>query len=447
MLKIYDKLNLSCKIYDTIVYYMKSFILNIVFSISKYRDPVIISIFLLSISSAIPFLLLLSTLNVCLTEIGMKKSHIGLLSWITFPYAIKFILAPFFDKFSLPILSRGFGRMNSWMILIQILLMISIFIFAHILLANNFHLIMIFGFIVGLLSACQDILIEGFRIVNLDKKDQGIGVSAAVIGYRVGMLISGAGGVFLSDYLPWNVVYVCLSMCILIGLFTAIVSSRGCDETINITTKESLSDTYKSLVSIIDWKSGYIIFMFILFFKTGDTIMHSMSIPFLLEIGFSKVDISTIVNSFGILAMAVGVIVGGFLILQYSLQWNLVLCLVLQFLSCLLFALQAYCGCFKSLLWFTMGFENLVTGISQTMLITYLTSLCSSKYPMSQFALLASFSSLCRVILTNISGMWAEVISWEMFYLSFSLVCLLAIYLIKFHSKGLRLEQCNSNIQ
>lgn len=143
-----------------------------------------------------------STLGLWLAEEGVHKAAIGIFSLIGLPYIGKFLWAPLFDHKSLPILTRWLGRRRSFMMASQVLLALSLFLLGFINPREQILETAALALFIAFFSACQDIAIDAFRVEILDEKSYGVGAAAVVSGYRLGMLVAGAGALYLVSTLP-----------------------------------------------------------------------------------------------------------------------------------------------------------------------------------------------------------------------------------------------------
>ena len=384
--------------------------------------PKILIIFLLGVSSGIPFLLLLSTLSVWLLEVGFSKTSIGLMAWVTLPYTLKFLWASFFDTYRLPIVSDILGHKKSWLIFAQILLIISVFGLANSSPIDSFSAVVFWAFSIGFFSSCQDILIEGYRIDSMTVKKAPFGASASVVGYRVGMLIASAGSLYLSSIFSWKLVYIFMGILLGVG----VLASLWADEPEIYDHKFSLIAPNKdktlfmvfilSVKSMLSRSDFLLIFIFILSFKSVDTILNTMNMPFLIELGFSKIEIAHVAKTFGIFTMIVGGLFGGILLNKHNLSTIILSCILLQITSILLFIFQGISGNDINILFVTMGVENFTSGMSQVILIYYLTLICKGTISGLLFALMTSVSSFDRVLVSMVAGWLADNLSWVSFF-------------------------------
>lgn len=399
-------------------------------------QPQFAAIFLLGFSSGLPFLLILSTLSVWLTEVGISKTQIGILAWVTVPYTVKFLWAPFIDSFKLPILYQLLGQRRSWLLLAQIMLLLSILALAAANPSTNIFYTALSALLVGFFSAIQDIVVEAYRIETCSDQRCGVGASFSVLGYRCGMLCSGAGAIYASAlFNSWSVAYNIIAVLVLVGIATTLLIKEPVAQvkryhpsaTVQTWLHNVLISPLKSFVLQREW---WIIIPFIMFYKIADTILNVMSMPFLLEIGFNKIEIAHAAKSFGIMAMIIGGMAGGILLARATLRAILMLSLWLQLLASSLFVMQAVLGDDLAILFVTMGIENFSCGLAQVALITYLSKLCSQPHTAVHYAILSSFASLVRVNFSMLSGWVADHLAWEHFYSLVGLSCLPGLAII-----------------
>lgn len=387
----------------------------------------IITVFFLSIASGLPFLLIVSTLGAWLFKHGISKTDIGILAWVSVPYVFKFIWAPFLDQYQLPILSRYLGHRRAWLLLSQVFLVISIICLA---LTDTTNLIMfgLWAAIVGFCSANQDINIEAYRLEILPKKEIDYGSSASVLGYRVGMLISGAGALYLSHFFSWSTVYLIMSGIVATGCIVTLCAPSP--ERVNAQRCFSLNKIVAPAYSLVKHTDVLLIILFIIFFKFSDTALNSMSLPFLFEIGFSELDIANVAKTFGISAMILGSVLGGWSLIKNGLKKSLYICIVCQLFASALLVLQSIVGNSLNLLFVSMFFENIATGIAQVTLISYLSSFCRHPYFGTHYAILSSFSSLIRIIFSTLAGWLADKFYWPEFYSIVFFSCIPTLFIL-----------------
>ncbi len=400
--------------------------------VTAYRDPRILSIFLLGFSSGLPFLLTLGTLHAWLTEAGVSKTTIGIFALATAPYAFKFLWAPIIDHVALPYLSARLGQRRSWMLVSQIALIGSLVALGTTDPALHIGSTAFYTFLVAMCAATQDNVVEAYRVEALSEGETGIGASASVFGFRLGMWVSGGVALYLAAVFNWFTVYTMMAGCVSIGIMATLAAPElPLSRTTNFKTGSNIlknqsllgqikykfhRDLWPSLSSFFQRRDLLVIIAFIIFYKVGDSVLNQMSIRFLLEIGFTTIEIAHVAKSFGIFAMIVGGVISGILLMRMNIAINLVLCCILMVISCIMFMVQAYFGHALGLLILTMGLENLACGMGATTLIAYFSGLCQLPNTATHFAILSSCSSLARVMLSILAGWLADQMDWVSFY-------------------------------
>ncbi len=388
----------------------------------KLKKPIknLSFIFFLGISSGLPLALVLSTLKALLLDKGFDLKTIGFFSLVSIPYSLKIFFAPFIDSYGVPVLTKIFGQRKSWIILSQIFLVIFISLLGISGIANNLTAIATFSFLLAFASASQDIVIDGYRIELIKKENQGLAASFYVYGYRIGMLISGALALVLAEIFGWNCVYFIMAAIMIAAIFVTFFA----DETRKNwqQKKYNLKEWFEVAVispfaDFIKHKKWYIILAFIVCFKLGDSFAGNLTLPFLIDIGFSKIEIAKIVKTFGLFATLFGVFIGGILAKKFGIMKSLWIAGSVQMLSNLAFSYLAKIGYNNDILYFVVFVENFSGGIGDSVFVAYLSSLCNISFSATQYALLISFASIARSFLSASAGVFAAVLGWYEFFI------------------------------
>lgn len=393
-----------------------------------------LSIFFLGISSGLPISLILSTLKASLVESGFDIKTVGFFALVSIPYSAKIFLAPIIDSYKIPFLTKKLGHRRSWIVLSQILLAIFIFFLGASTIFNNLLLIASFAFLTAISSASQDIVIDGYRIELFNETDQGLASGFYIYGYRIGMLVSGAGALALASILQWNVVYYLMALM----MFFAIIITLLIDET-RLKYKKTYQDFaswFKKfvIVPLLDIlqrrKNAYIILFFIFSFKLADAFAGNLILPFLLDVGYTKINIATVVKTFGLFAILFGVLCGGILVKKLKIFRALWIAVIVQMLSNLAFCYLAISEINIIALYFVIFVENFSGGIGDAVFVAYLSSLCNKRYAATQYALLFSFSSLARSFFSSTAGVYAQNFGWFNFFIFSSTLAIPAIIIL-----------------
>ena len=219
---------------------------------------------MLGFSSGLPILLVFSTLSVWLTKAGIERSTVTLFSWAGFAYAFKFLWSPLVDKVNIPFFS-SMGHRRSWLLLTQLLIIFSLILTSINDPQNNIYITAVCITLVAFFSATQDIIIDAYRIESVEQNLQGSLSSTYIAGYRIGMLVGGAGSLWLAslwgadiyEHNVWKKVYLTMSLLMLIGIFANLVSHEPNQKRI-FSNKTNLH--FKFFVNIL---ISVIIFIFI----------------------------------------------------------------------------------------------------------------------------------------------------------------------------------------
>jgi len=398
-----------------------------------YARPRILAFLFLGFSSGLPLALTAGTLSIWLTEAGMSLTAVGLFAAVGTPYSLKFFWSPIIDRAPFPVLTRLLGRRRGWMVATQAALMASLLALGGSDPRRRPATTAVLALLVAFCSASQDIVIDAYRIERLPERELGAGAAMQVFGYRVGMLVSGAGALLLASYASWPAVYATMAGLIVVGAAAALLSpeplsavvagrsgrpeegrSKGGLDGAGRWLTEAVVHPFAEFMGRPGWVT---ILLFVMFFKFGDTLAATMTSPFLLQIGFSKIEIAEIAKVYGFGATMIGLALGGALINGTGLVRSLWITGILQLVSNLMFAVQAAAGHDLGLLALTVGFENLAGGMGTAAFVAYLSSLCNVAYTATQYALLTSFMAVARTWLSSPGGWMAEKLAWIGFFL------------------------------
>ena len=412
-------------------------IYNMINNISSYLEKKMLITLSMGFVSGVPLLLTITLLQAWLTDEGISKSTIGLFALVGLPYSLKFIWAPIFDYFTISKL----GRRRGWLLVTQILLIISIIALGMGNPALNAWNVALLATLVAISSASQDIVIDAYRRESLTDEEQTIGASAYVLGYRIGALAAGAGGLILADYMSYQMVYAIMSMIMLYGVFITIIAdepkqnnapSNFTESVIGpfteffgryVSTNRKTYDRFKYLTPIL-------ILSFILLYKIGDTMAHSLSTNFYLETGFTKTEIGSVVKFFGLFATLIGAFIGGLLSLKIGLYRSLIIFGIFQAIATLGFAVLASAGDFIYLLMIVVSLENLAAGMGYTAYLAFIANMTNRGFTATQFALMTALMSLPRTLFSSYSGFLVEILDWELYFIFCSLIAFPALIIL-----------------
>ena len=415
--------------------------------LSLYIQPRLLIIFVMGFASGLPLALSSATLFFWLAEAGITLTAIGLFALVGTPYNLKFFWAPFIDRIPLPVLTRLLGRRRSWMLVIQVGLMISIAYLGFSQPETTPVLTAACALAVAFFSASQDIVIDAYRIEILDTDEQGAGAAMTQAGYRLGAIAAGAGALFLADQLDWSIVYTVMAVLVVVGMLAALFAPDSDKRNPALLEKHTTTGIRSIVIDpFIEFfqrnkpVTAITILAFILFYKFGDAYAGVMAYPFYYEMGFSKSEVATVSKIFGVIATVLGVFIGGLIVKRYGIMKSLLGCGILQMLSNLMYAAQAIAGHDVQFLYFTIGIENLSGGMGSSAFVAYLSVLCNTAYTGTQFALFTSFMAFGRTLLSASSGWVVEMTGWFDFFLISTIVALPGLLLLLWMMKNLPLS-------
>ncbi len=398
--------------------------------LAVYRQPKILAILALGLFSGLPLALTASTLGAWLTEAGVDKTTIGLFAAVATPYALKFLWSPLIDGTQFPILSRLFGRRSGWLIATQIMLAASISALAFSDPATNPWATAMCALLVAIASASQDIVIDAYRVEILKPEQYGAGAAAIVLGYRLGMIISAAGALYLASIMSWHMTYLCMAALMGVGILVVIITgepSAGADAppayhgSITQWLRDAVIAPFADFMTRQHWLA---ILLFILLYKFADAFMGVMTNPFLLELGFQKQEIAAVVKLYGVIATIIGSLIGGSMVFRMGTSKTLWICGIAHMLTNLMFVAQARMGADVHFLALSISMENITGGMGTTAFVAFMSSLTHVRFTATQYALLSSFSAFGRTWLSTPAGWFADHLGWESF---FTLATFLAI--------------------
>lgn len=392
-------------------------------ALAVYRDRRILCILFLGFSSGLPLALTGSTLSAWLAKGGVDKTTIGLFALVAIPYAYKFVWSPLVDGLRVPILTRLLGRRRGWAVASQAALMMAIAALGLMDPALEPWTVAALAVLVAFLSATQDIVIDAFRVEILDEHSQGAGAAAVQLGYRVGMLVSGAGALFIAEFYGWTAAYMTMAALIGVGIVTILLNRepKASEIAANAHQTEGLAGwitahvvmPFADVLKRPDWA---IILGFIVFYKFGDAVAGVMANPFYIETGFSLAEIAAISKLFGFVATLAGIVAGGVMVARYGTFRALLLCGILQMGSNLMFAVQAIVGHDTTMLAATIAIENFTGGMGSAAFVAYISSLCSFAFTATQYALFSSLAVVGRTTLSSGGGWLADHVDWVTFF-------------------------------
>jgi len=405
-------------------------------AMAEYMEPRVLQVLALGFASGLPLLLTYSTLQAWLATVGVRRATLGAIALVGTSYSFKFVWAPLIDRVPPPL---PLGRRRGWGITIQILLIGAILALGMCDPKHHLPRMAVLAVVVAFLSASQDIVIDAWRVESLTSDQQAPGAAMLQSGYRIGMLVAGAGALFIAASAGWFAAYATMAALLVVGLLAFLFSpepkvpaggsnaGRSGWQTILHALNTAVIGPFRDFMRRPLWPA---ILIAIFGYKLGEAMAGVMSTPLYISLGFSLPEIATASKIFGFLSIVTGALIGGVVTTRFGIRTSLILCGILQSIGNLFFVLQAVGGHRVGYLALCVTAENLTGAMAGTALITYLSSLCSPAFTATQFALLSAIASLGRTVVASSGGILSEKMGWVRFFLLTSVVALPAILLI-----------------
>ena len=420
---------------------------------SVYFDKRMLEILLLGAISGFPWVLIGSSLSLWLKEDGLSRSTVGWAGLIFAVYAFNYLWAPLIDRIQIPYLTKKIGHRRGWIVLMQILILISLFLWSAINPSENLALVISVGLLIAIASATQDITVDALRIEQISEnegKSMAAGAAMAVVGWWSGYKLGGVLSLFSADYLEnlgfqnyWQLTFLILGiLIILMNIGLMFVNETDSTER-QINQKENdqlIADKFQNsnfLTKTITWISGTIsgpiisffkkngfqialgILGFVFLFKVGEAFLGRMSIIFYKEIGFSKSDIAIYSKTLGWITTVIFTLLGGLFVIRSGVLKAMFLAGILMASTNLLFSLLAWSGKSEILFAIAVIFDDIAAAFATVAFVAFISLLVDRTYTATQYALLASIGTAGRTTLASSSGALVDWLNgdWGVFFI------------------------------
>ena len=420
---------------------------------SVYFDKRMLKILLLGAISGFPWVLIGSSLSLWLKEDGLSRSTVGWAGLIFAVYAFNYLWAPLIDRIQIPYLSKKIGHRRGWIVLMQILILISLFLWSVVDPSENLALVISVGLLIAIASATQDITVDALRIEQISEnegKSMAAGAAMAVVGWWSGYKLGGVLSLFSADFLEnlgfqnyWQLTFLILGiLIILMNIGLMFVNETDSTER-QINQKENdqlIAGKFQNsnfLTKTITWISGTIsgpiisffkkngfqialgILGFVFLFKVGEAFLGRMSIIFYKEIGFSKSDIAIYSKTLGWITTVIFTLLGGLFVIRSGVLKAMFLAGILMASTNLLFSLLAWSGKSEILFAIAVIFDDIAAAFATVAFVAFISLLVDRTYTATQYALLASIGTAGRTTLASSSGALVDWLNgdWGVFFI------------------------------
>ena len=408
-------------------------------SLAAYLRARSVVMLLLGFSAGLPFYMIYQNLSLWLAEAGVEKSEIGLFAWTGFAFSFKFLWAPMVDRTPIPILEKIVGRRRAWMAAAQIGIALTLLAMSAANPAGNLWVVALIAVAMAFAAATQDIAIDAWRIEAATDEEQGVMAAMYQYGYRVAIMVAGAGALFVADQASWPAAYQFMALLMGIGLLTVLFAPKVEVRAYEPPPRAPLAQTFsRSVVGPFrDFYSRFgvhalVILLFIALFRVPDFLMGYMAGPLYIDLGYDKTTIGAIRSGAGLFATLFGVFAGGLLVARFDFRWSLLIGVLAQSLTNLIYSWLALSDATTGGLAFAVIADNIAYGAAGTILIAYMSSLTNTAFTATQYALFSSFYALPGKFVGGFSGFMVEGVGYAWFFAITAIIGLPAAILVFF---------------
>jgi MFS transporter, PAT family, beta-lactamase induction signal transducer AmpG len=401
-------------------------------SIRPYFEKAPLAAFFLGVSSGFPYAMIGATLTTRLAQDGIDKKSVTAFSLAFLVYNLKFLWAWVVDGVRLPVIGR-LGQRVSWLLLAGVLVMAAV---ANLALVDPSASLLYTAYaavLVGAAGATYDIVIDAYRIELLEPRQLGVGSGMSQYGWRIGSVAAGALALVLAARVGWEAAYLACAGFALPAMLTGLVAGepqRHREPTERRGLGEAMRSIYGPFADFFQRQGAFLVLLFILLHKIGDT-LGQLTLRLLLDdMGYSNDEIAIYDVGVGFWAYLIGIFVGGVLYSRMGMKRSVLVSLILMGVSNFTFALLAGAGHSNWGLAGAIGFENFASGIGGVTVVAYFSALCDLRFTASQYALISAATSVVGRVLTGTSaGALVEAMGYVNFYLLTTIAALPGILL------------------
>jgi len=446
-------------------------------SLRVYKDIRMVRILLLGAISGFPWVLIGSSLSLWLKEEGLSRSTIGWAGLIFGVYALNYLWAPIIDRIQIPGLTKKLGHRRGWIVLMQIIILLSLVVWSYINPTQNLALLITVGLIIAIASATQDITVDALRIEQINEnegKSMAAGAAMAVVGWWTGYKLGGVIALFTAEYFEkagiadyWQATFLVLGVVIIlmnIGLMFVhepIETDRQSKQRETDQVIEGKLGSSNIITSFVAWITGTIggpiisffkkngfaiavgILGFVFLFKIGEAFLGRMSIVFYKELGFSKGQIAIYSKTLGWITTVVFTLLGGLFVIRSGVLKAMFLAGILMAATNLLFTVLAWSGKSELLFAIAVIFDDIAAAFATVAFVAFISLLVDRTYTATQYALLASIGTAGRTTLASSSGALVDWLNgdWGVFFILTAIMVIPSLICLWFIKDKLKISE------
>ena len=444
---------------------------------SVYFDKRMLKILLLGAISGFPWVLIGSSLSLWLKEDGLSRSTIGWAGLIFGVYAFNYLWAPLIDRIQIPFLTKKIGHRRAWIVLMQVIILISLVLWSLINPTQNLALVITVGLVIAIASATQDITVDALRIEQIGEnegKSMAAGAAMAVVGWWTGYKLGGVVSLFSAEYLQslgfenyWQLTFLILGIIvILMNIGLMFVDETDNSERIDKQKENDrlISNKFENenlFTKFLTWiggsisgpiisffkKNGFSIALgilgFVFLFKVGEAFLGRMSILFYKEIGFSKSEIAIYSKTLGWITTVIFTLLGGLFVIRSGVLKAMFLAGIIMASTNLLFSILAWSDKSELLFAFAVILDDIAAAFATVAFVAFISLLVDRAYTATQYALLASIGTAGRTTLASSSGALVDWLNgdWGIFFILTALMVIPSLIILWLMKNKLKLSE------
>ncbi|WP_434212417.1 AmpG family muropeptide MFS transporter [[Pseudomonas] boreopolis] len=399
-----------------------------------FATPSAAAMAFLGFGSGLPFLLIASqTLSTRLRDVGLDLGSIGLISLASFFYLLKFLWAPLIDRYAFP-LTAFLGRRRSWLLVSQLGVMAGLFALAFSRPDLGVAGLVAWVLVASFWGATQDAVVDAYRIEIAPESAQAALAATYTLGYRIGLILGGAGALYLAEFLGWSRAYVAMSGLMLLPVATTLACREPVAPEATVARRIDVVGAFWQPVGSFFGSNGVVLalalLLFVGLFKFPDQVIGVMAGPFYLDSGYTKADIATVSKLFGVWIGIVGAFAGGVCLAAFGFRRMLLVAALAVALSNVAYLLMAQHPGQEWAFFAAIGADNLSQGFAGTVLVAFMSSLTDRNFTATQYALLASLANLPGKFVGGASGFIVEATSYSTFFVLSALTVIPTLLLL-----------------
>lgn len=398
-----------------------------------------IAVLTLGLASGLPYNLTDSTLQAWLKDYGVSNTQIGLLTLVGLPYAWKFLWAPFIDRYQLPFL----GRRRGWIFVLQLALAAVIAASAFYSPGNALTMVAAFAFVIGLLSATQDIVINAYTADVAQPYERGLAAMSTSVGYRAAAWFSFSIALIVAQFVGWKAAYLLIAATMAVLAIGTLLMPEPVQRAVPPgSLRASIVEPLRQLLS---GPGALALIVLLVVYKVGDAFSLRLFTPFLMDLGFSKAEIGVVTKTTMAVATISGTVFGGVWMIRLGLYRALLWFGTFQAVSNLTYMALAIAGKQHVLMIAAIAIDNFAGGMGSVALTAFVLALCDQRFSAFQYALLSAIAVIPRTYLGVPAGYLADRAGWPAFYLVTFIAALPGIALVWWLRRDVRALDARGN--